>query len=207
MAHIIKIQTKVNGVSNYVLGTSGTYTKLSPNAMDPVRENEEYLDVGYTLSAVERCDGKAEDEIGRVNWFTTQLSLTAPPYFYWELIPHPSLDNTGYTFSNAPKVIYDGVEIKIPLIKNGAEGTDDLALPYNVAIAVLRESQNCDIKPTNQNQTMGRNNQNGMMMANRTNQNQNQNRNNNAFDPTPAPPVRRGRGRGGRGGNSQNFDM
>jgi len=145
MSHINKfLQKAQDKSSHYTLSDAGFWSKLNPAAVEPQRES--LLDIGYTLSVVERCDGKVEDEIGRANRFTTYISVTAPQYFHWELLPHPDLDRTGYSMLNAPKIIYNGEEIIIPLVKNGAEGSDDLQLPFNAGMLVLRETEHCDLK-------------------------------------------------------------
>lgn len=149
MSHIDKtrqIYTEPSGYksTHYVNNNAGFWTKLNPAAVEPSRES--LLDIGYTLSVVERCDGKTEDEIGRANRFTTYISVTAPSYYHWELLPHPDLDRTGYSMLNSPKIIYNGEEIILPLVKNGAEGTDDLQLPFNAGMLVLRETEHTELK-------------------------------------------------------------
>ena len=195
MSHINKFrQIAPDHTTHYILSDSGTFTKSSPTAIEPVRES--LTDIGYTLSIVERCDGKTEDEIGRANWFTTHLSVVAPKYHHFELIPHPELDRSGYSFLNSPKIIYDDEEIKIPLVKNGAEGTDDLSLPFTVGLLVLRETSHTDLKliqPVFNNHTPNRNvNQNPYAQPQVIN-----------YEPISQPATnsrgkgRRGRGRGG----------
>ena len=193
MTHIDKIRQvyiEPSGYksTHYVLPDDATWSKITPTAVAPVRET--ILDIGYTLTIVERCDERTEDEIGRVNWFTTNLHVTAPNYYHFELIPHPDLDRAGYSFLNAPKLIFNGEEIKIPLIKNGAEGTEDLQLPFNAGILVLRETENCEMKlnqPVTHNNTQNRKvNQNPYAAPQAI------------FEPVVAQPATRG-GRRGRG--------
>lgn len=199
MTHIEKIRSIYTDPSgekstHYILPEDATWTKLNPNAIDPVRDS--ILDIGYTLSIVDRLDGRVEDEIGRVNWFTTYINVSAPNYYHFELIPHPDLDRTGYSFLNAPKIVYNGEEIKIPLMKNGAEGTDDLQLPFNAGILVLRETENCEIKlnkpmSSNNNTPNRKVSQNPYAMPQPT------------FEPVVTQPSTRGGKRGrGRGKNT-----
>lgn len=140
MAHIRKAR-QGGSDAEYVLMDAGVWTKLSPNTVEPKRES--LPDIGFTIAAVERCDGKTEDEIGRANFFTTQLSMRAPQFYHFELIPHPDLDRAGYSFLNSPKLIRDDEEIIIPLVKNDGE---DIQLPYNVGILVLRENEHCILR-------------------------------------------------------------
>lgn len=199
MSHINKFrQISPDHTTNYILSDSGTWTKLSPTAIDPIRES--LSDIGYTLSVVERCDGKVEDEIGRANWFTTHLSVIAPKYHHFELIPHPELDRSGYSFLNSPKIIYDGEEIKIPLVKNGAEGTEDLSLPFTVGLLVLRETCHTELKLIQSvinNHTSNRNiNQNPYAQPQVIN-----------YEPVPQPTTNSSRGRGRGRGRGKAVDM
>jgi hypothetical protein len=115
--------------------------QLSPGAELPSKEN--VTDVGWNITVIARDENRVDDTYGDVNTFRTGLVLSAPQHYHLEIIEHPQLYKTGYSLAGGPIVINPGNEdeLIIPLYK--FRETDDIELPFVVALAVVRETEYC----------------------------------------------------------------
>lgn len=137
---------KVRGNDMLFIPSPINYTKLKPNAEDPVKD--ELKNIVYELTIVERTDNRTEDIIGDVNTFSTCLTVSPPKHYHLEIMQHPSLVKTGYMLAGGPFIIEPDTqeEIIIPLFK--FKEAEDLELPFKAAVMVLRQSEYAPINGT-----------------------------------------------------------
>lgn len=118
-----------------------TVTKYHPDAVD-IGDRENFDDPYWVLPVVTRFENRVDDVLNDVNEFGTGLSLRAPKHYHLEIIEHPQLHKAGYSLVGGPRIITPAAaeqEIVLPLMKF-REG-DDISLPFEVAIVVMRETQ------------------------------------------------------------------
>lgn len=113
--------------------------KLSPEVELPAKER--ITDVGWDITVISRDANRSEDVQGDVNVYCCGISFRPPEHYHFELYEHPSLHKAGYSLMGAPRIINpeDEDEVKIPLFK--FKDTEDLALPFPAAVAVLKVTE------------------------------------------------------------------
>lgn len=114
-------------------------SRIHPNGEIPFKESE--WDAGWELTAVSRCENRAEDVHQDVNTFSTGIIITPPKHYHIEIFAHPALYKAGYMLVGTPLVINPGnhEELILPLFKF-REG-EDLELPFRAALLILRETE------------------------------------------------------------------
>lgn len=116
-----------------------TFKKIHPNADLPCKESPH--DAAWEITIIGRDENRVEDVFSDVNVFTTGLTVQPPKDYHVEILEHPQLYKTGYSFVGAPRVINpeDQSEILIPLFK--FKEAEDLELPFRAALIILRQTE------------------------------------------------------------------
>lgn len=113
--------------------------KLRPEAELPFKESDS--DIGWDVTLIGRTDNRQEDEVNKINFFTTGIAVMPPKGYFIELIPKRDLQKHGYIMGNGTTIIDPsmGGELKIGLYK--FEEGKDLDLPFRAVLMVLRKAE------------------------------------------------------------------
>lgn len=115
-----------------------SYCKLREDAVPPSKTRPS--DSGYDLTILEKVK-----DVGRVELYSTGISVTPPNGYYFDMVPRSSIIKSGYILANSVGVIDRGYtgEILVPLIKVG-EGS--LELPSRVVQIIPRPIKHFNCK-------------------------------------------------------------
>lgn len=114
-----------------------TVQTIVPNASLPLKREGYDADVTFSVTLIERKEGRAEDYNNEINSFNTGLIITPPHNYYIEVVGNPLLHKHGY-FMPSTQIInpQNDKELIVDLFK--FKDTDDLPIPFEAVFMILK---------------------------------------------------------------------